>query len=93
MSRPFDGTLCESACICAPLQALPASARLWFSDLRDRDTSAAVERYTAASVSGGLLAAEFSAVTEVRDWFSMHSLTLPFDAGCEYAWALEGMLP
>ncbi|GAB4820968.1 hypothetical protein N2152v2_008014 [Parachlorella kessleri] len=48
----------------ALLQALPASARLWFSDLRDRGTSAAVERYTAASVSGGLLAAEFAAVME-----------------------------
>lgn len=49
----------------AVLQALPASARLWFADLRDRGTAAATERYTAAAVSGQLLAAELAAVTEV----------------------------
>ncbi|KAL4857852.1 3-hydroxyisobutyryl-CoA hydrolase [Chlorella vulgaris] len=47
----------------AVLQALPASARLWFADLRDRGTAAAVERYTAAAVSGQVLAAELAAVT------------------------------
>lgn len=50
----------------AVLQALPASARLWFTDLRDRGTAAATERYTAGAVSGLLLAAELAAVTEVR---------------------------
>lgn len=48
----------------AVLQALPASARLWFADLRDRGTAAATERYTSAAVSGQLLAAELAAVTE-----------------------------
>ncbi len=62
------GNKINSLLLLFPLQALPASARLWFSDLRDRGTSAAVERYTAASVSGGLLAAEFAAVMEVRGW-------------------------
>jgi hypothetical protein len=50
----------------AVLQALPASARLWFADLRDRGTAVAIERYTSAAVSGQLLAAELAAVTEVR---------------------------
>lgn len=51
----------------AVLQALPASARLWFADLRDRGTAAAVERYTAAAVSGQVLAAELAAVTAVSE--------------------------
>jgi hypothetical protein len=50
----------------AVLQALPASARVWFADLRDRGTAAATERYTAAAVSGQLLAAELAAVTQVK---------------------------
>ena len=49
----------------AVLQALPASSRLWFADLRDRGTVGATERYTSAAVSGQLLAAELAAVTEV----------------------------
>lgn len=44
------------------LQALPASARLWFGELRDRGTAAAIERYTAAHVTPSLLAAELAAV-------------------------------
>ncbi len=50
----------------AVLQALPASARLWFADLRDRGTAAATERYTSGAVSGQLLAAELAAVTQAR---------------------------
>lgn len=50
----------------AVLQALPASARLWFTDLRDRGAAAATERYTSGAVSGQLLSAELAAVTEVR---------------------------
>ncbi len=40
------------------LHALPASARTWFGDLRDRGTAAAVEAYTSAAVSPALLATE-----------------------------------
>jgi hypothetical protein len=47
------------------LRALPVSCRLWFGDLRDRGTAAALERYTAATASVGLLAAEYAAVEEV----------------------------
>ncbi|KAL4457478.1 hypothetical protein ABPG75_012343 [Micractinium tetrahymenae] len=53
----------------AALQALPASARLWFADLRDRGTAAATERYTSVAVSGQLLAAELAAVTEAASAF------------------------
>jgi hypothetical protein len=41
---------------------LPASARLWFSDLRDRSRSTAVESYTSRYESPALLAAEFAAI-------------------------------
>lgn len=55
-----------AACLyAAALQGLPASARLWFADLRDRGTAAATERYTSSAVSGQLLAAELAAVAEV----------------------------
>jgi hypothetical protein len=46
----------------AVLQQLPASARLWFSDLRDRARLAAVETYTTRFESPALLAAEFAAI-------------------------------
>jgi hypothetical protein len=46
----------------AVLLLLPASARSWFSDLRDRGTAAAVEGYTVSHESPALLAAEFAAV-------------------------------
>jgi hypothetical protein len=46
----------------AVLQQLPASARLWFSDLRDRARLAAVESYTMRFESPALLAAEFAAI-------------------------------
>lgn len=57
----------------AALQALPASARLWFADLRDRGVAAATERYTSAAVSGQLLAAELAAVTQVRGAAAGHT--------------------
>jgi len=41
---------------------LPASARLWFSDLRDRSKVTAVEAYTTKYESPALLAAEFAAI-------------------------------
>lgn len=41
---------------------LPASARLWFSDIRDRGRANAVEAYTAKYESPALLAAEFAAL-------------------------------
>jgi hypothetical protein len=44
------------------LRALPASARLWFGDLRDRARAAAVEAYTSAHESPALLAAELGAI-------------------------------
>ena len=44
------------------LCTLPASARLWFSDLRDRSRSTAVENYTSKYESPALLAAEFAAI-------------------------------
>ena len=44
----------------AVLRSLPASARTWFGDLRDRGTAAAVEAYTAAAESPALLAAEIA---------------------------------
>ena len=53
----------------AVLQGLPASARLWFADLRDRGTAAATERYTSGAVSGQLLAAELAAVSEAAKAF------------------------
>eukprot|EP00775_Hariotina_reticulata_P010671 gene10671-10830_t len=46
----------------AVLLLLPASARLWFSDLRDRSKVAAVEAYTTKFESPALLAAEFAAI-------------------------------
>eukprot|EP00887_Chlorella_sp_A99_P002776 scaffold6.g2776.t1 len=46
----------------AVLQALPASARLWFGGLSNRGAAAAVERYTSARVTPALLAAELAAV-------------------------------
>jgi hypothetical protein len=46
----------------AVLLLLPASARSWFSDLRDRGTAAAVEGYTVTHESPALLSAEFAAV-------------------------------
>lgn len=46
----------------AVLCTLPASARLWFSDLRDRSRSTAVENYTSRYESPALLAAEFAAI-------------------------------
>lgn len=46
----------------AALWQLPASARTWYADLRDRRTAAAVERYTAAHEAPALLAAEFAAI-------------------------------
>jgi hypothetical protein len=46
----------------AVLQQLPASARLWFSDLRDRSRLTAVESYTTRFESPALLAAEFAAI-------------------------------
>ena len=54
------------------LQALPASARLWFSDLRDRALAAAVERYTAAAVTQALLAAELAAVASLASTFGKY---------------------
>lgn len=47
------------------LRALPVPCRLWFADIRDRSISAALEKYTAASVSPALLSAEFAAVEEM----------------------------
>jgi hypothetical protein len=44
------------------LCTLPASARVWFSDLRDRSRSTAVEAYTCRYESPALLAAEFAAI-------------------------------
>ncbi len=44
----------------AVLRSLPARARTWFGDLRDRGTAAAVEAYTAAAESPALLAAEIA---------------------------------
>ncbi|KAG2437620.1 hypothetical protein HYH02_011259 [Chlamydomonas schloesseri] len=46
----------------AVLRALPATARGWFGDLRDRGLAAAVEAYTAAAEGPALLAAEMEAV-------------------------------
>jgi hypothetical protein len=46
----------------AALHALPASSRTWFSDLRDRGTSVAVEAYTAAAISPALLESELQHV-------------------------------
>lgn len=44
------------------LYLLPASARTWFGDLRDRGAAAAVEAYTAAVESPALVAAEIAAI-------------------------------
>ena len=44
------------------LRSLPASARTWFGDLRDRGVVAAVEAYTAARESPALLAAEMAGI-------------------------------
>ncbi|KXZ44895.1 hypothetical protein GPECTOR_61g848 [Gonium pectorale] len=46
----------------AVLRALPATARGWFNDLRDRGLAAAVEAYTAAVEGPALLAAEMASV-------------------------------
>jgi len=40
----------------AALRLLPASARQWFGDLRSRERAAALERYTAAEHSPGMVA-------------------------------------
>lgn len=47
------------------LRALPVPSRLWFGDIRDKSTASAVEKYTSAAVSAGLLAAEYAAVEEM----------------------------
>ncbi|KAL4534477.1 hypothetical protein Ndes2526A_g05373 [Nannochloris sp. 'desiccata'] len=47
------------------LRALPALCRLWYGDLRDRSTVTALEKYTSAAVSAGLLSAEYTAVDEM----------------------------
>lgn len=47
------------------LLALPASAALWFGDLRDRGLAAAVEAYTRTHVSPALLSHQL-AVLHVR---------------------------
>lgn len=44
------------------LLALPASAALWFGDLRDRGTAAAVESYTRGVHSPMLLAHELAVI-------------------------------
>ncbi|GAQ92748.1 Zinc finger RING-type domain containing protein [Klebsormidium nitens] len=46
------------------LRVLPACARLWFMDLRERSVAAAVEAYTSGACSSALLEAEFRAVQE-----------------------------
>ncbi len=46
----------------AVLRALPATARVWFGDLRDRGLAAAVESYTAVAEGPALLAAEMASV-------------------------------
>lgn len=46
----------------AVLRALPATARTWFSDVRDRARASALEAYTSAHESPALLAAEMAAV-------------------------------
>ena len=47
------------------LLALPASTALWFGDLRDRGTAAAVESYTRAEHSPVLLAIPDARILEV----------------------------
>lgn len=47
------------------LRALPVLCRLWYGDLRDRSTVLALEKYTSAAVSAGLLSAEYAAVDEM----------------------------
>jgi hypothetical protein len=47
------------------LLALPASTALWFGDLRDRGTAAAVESYTRAEHSPVLLAHELAIIQVV----------------------------
>lgn len=49
----------------AVLRLLPASARTWFGDLRDRSMAAAVEAYTAAAESPALIAAELASIQQV----------------------------
>jgi hypothetical protein len=47
------------------LRALPVLCRLWYGDIRDRATILALEKYTSAAVSAGLLSAEYTAVEEM----------------------------
>jgi hypothetical protein len=57
-----DWRLLGAAVYRSVLLALPASARLWFSGLRDKRLLGAVEAYTARHESPALLAAEFAAI-------------------------------
>ncbi|KAK9844274.1 hypothetical protein WJX74_000343 [Apatococcus lobatus] len=50
----------------ATLQALPASARSWFTDIKDKRLAASLEAYTAEQESPALLQQEFYAVQAAR---------------------------
>ncbi|KAG1654853.1 hypothetical protein FOA52_012197 [Chlamydomonas sp. UWO 241] len=63
----------------AVLRALPACARVWFGDLRDRGNAAAVEAYTAGVESPALIAAEMAHIQAqapryASDIFSVRAL-------------------
>ncbi len=62
------------------LHALPASARTWFGDLRDRGTAVAVEAYTAAVVSPALIAAELQDVQSRGEELKGDEFQVPVNA-------------
>jgi len=51
---------------CCVLRALPASARQWFSEIRDRHLSASIEQFTVKFLSPHLLAEEIAAVQRAQ---------------------------
>lgn len=55
-------TVHASLLFAAMLRTLPVPCRLWFTNIRDRSMSMAIEKFTARGISGGLLTAEFDAV-------------------------------
>ncbi|GAX79187.1 hypothetical protein CEUSTIGMA_g6627.t1 [Chlamydomonas eustigma] len=77
-SSPFSAVRTEVAKLMygAVLRSLPASARTWFGDLRDRGTAAQVEQYTSAVESPLLLSAEMRQIQEHGQRYSTDTFTV-----------------
>nr|ADF43172.1 294687m [Chlamydomonas reinhardtii] len=84
LGRHARRTCCRSL-YRAVLRALPATARGWFGDLRDRGLAAAVEAYTAAAEGPALLAAEMEAVQALGKGAATSDSDSKFSVRCSAA--------